>query len=346
MAVLEGGIGPQENVSNRTRYMQTAYAPPVAYLDYDAANKTFSDAQCADYASVTASTVAWSAAEAEKPVWYVVSGDVTIDDRITVTGDVRLILRDGAKLTASKGIAVNEGNSLTIYAQSAGDGAGQLIAGSSDTIAVGNAGIGGGSGESGGAITINGGTVEATGGANAAGIGGGNSGGGGTITINGGTVTANGGSGGAGIGGGNSGGGGTITINGGTVTATGGQGGAGIGGGNSGGGGAITISGGNVTATNEGDGDNRGSGIGPGKTGTNGTITLTWRDDSRDNISITSLSYVGDVTLGNQFKNKETGTEVVQSDFASLQNATVVALVHEHMWTYAGSVTELLKFKR
>ncbi|MFI3227252.1 MAG: hypothetical protein R3Y09_07570, partial [Clostridia bacterium] len=47
--------------------------------------------------------------------WYEVTGQVTISSRITVTGDVHLILADGATLTASAGITVNEGNSLTIY---------------------------------------------------------------------------------------------------------------------------------------------------------------------------------------------------------------------------------------
>lgn len=47
--------------------------------------------------------------------WYVVYGDVTISERIEVTGDdptmcyVSLILADGCTLTASKGIGVEEG---------------------------------------------------------------------------------------------------------------------------------------------------------------------------------------------------------------------------------------------
>ena len=44
---------------------------------------------------------------------------VTINvGRVTVSGDVHLILADGCKLTAGTGIEVNSGNSLTIYAQS------------------------------------------------------------------------------------------------------------------------------------------------------------------------------------------------------------------------------------
>ena len=50
-----------------------------------------------------------------RTLWYVVSEDTTIEDRINVTGDVHLILCDGATLTAKHGIRVVEGNSLTIY---------------------------------------------------------------------------------------------------------------------------------------------------------------------------------------------------------------------------------------
>ena len=41
---------------------------------------------------------------------------VTIGNLVTVTGDVRLILIDGANLTASAGINVTGDNKLTIYA--------------------------------------------------------------------------------------------------------------------------------------------------------------------------------------------------------------------------------------
>ena len=49
--------------------------------------------------------------------WYVVNDDVTIDQLVTVTGDVHLILKDGYTLTASQGINVTDTNSLTIYGQ-------------------------------------------------------------------------------------------------------------------------------------------------------------------------------------------------------------------------------------
>ena len=61
--------------------------------------------------------------------WYVVpERGVTIGTRITVNGDVKLILRDNATLTASQGITVVGNNKLTIYAQSKGSSMGALIA--------------------------------------------------------------------------------------------------------------------------------------------------------------------------------------------------------------------------
>lgn len=164
-----------------------------------------------------------------------VTGNVTIGaegtQRVTITGDVHLILANGCTLTVNGGISVTKGNSLTIYAQSTGDGMGKLVAKSTDYAGIG----------AGGNITINGGTVTSTGGGFGAGIGGGYKGAGGNITISGGTVKATGGEDGAGIGGGRGSEGGSITISGGTVTATGGKdGGAGIGGGKNGESGTFT----------------------------------------------------------------------------------------------------------
>ncbi len=183
---------------------------------------------------------------------YVVNSDVTVSGRITVIGDVHLILADGCTLTAKHGIHVTGENYLTLYGQQKGTGT--LKA---STYESNNAAIGGNNGQSGGYITINGGTVIASGGAWSAAIGGGMYGSGGNITINGGTVTANSGMRGAAIGGGDGRDGGTITINGGIVTVNGITSGAGIGGGASGDGGAITINGGTVVvkASDIGGGD-------------------------------------------------------------------------------------------
>ena len=104
--------------------------------------------------------------------WYVVNSTLTLEQPITVSGTVNLILADGCTLAASQGSVVAVGNSLTIYAQS--DGTGTLIATGRDSAGIGGAvgsdyGVDGGSS---GAITIHGGNITATSGWSA-GIGGG-----------------------------------------------------------------------------------------------------------------------------------------------------------------------------
>ena len=227
----------------------------VSYLDKNGSKQT------ADNVTVVESSMtAWNGG------WYVVNSAVTIGSRVTVSGEVHLILADNASLTANGGINVAENNSFTVYAQSVGEKMGTLTATGED-----GAGIGGGeSSENAGTITINGGSVAATGGYGAAGIGGGYNGGGGTVTISGGNVTATGGFEAAGIGSGVEGSGGNITINDGNVTATGSENGAGIGSGGSGSYDNITIHGGSVTAT----GGFEAAGIGDGYRGSGGTITI------------------------------------------------------------------------
>ena len=219
----------------------------VSYID---ANGT--PAERDGVTAVTTETTGWTEG------WYVVNSNVTIETRITVTGDVHLILADGCTLNAAKGIYVGSGNSLTIYGQS--EGTGKLTA---QAYQVGeSAGIGGNTENDAahGNITINGGVVEATS-YGGAGIGSGSGSGtsakpNGTITINGGNVTAIANvSDGAGIGGGffNNITGGNIKITGGTVVANGAANAAGIGTGyndqRTTNGRSITISGGKVTAT-------------------------------------------------------------------------------------------------
>ena len=218
------------------------------------------------YTTITSNTIQWNNG------WYVAQGEVTIgtDDnpqRVTVTGDVHLILTDGCTLTVNGGIQVEKGNSLTIYGQSEQTGTmGRLIASiTEEDASIYHAVIGGNGsdtgGNEGGAVTIHGGFVSATatvidfsqsdpdtsqgnnngsfaGDSYGAAIGGGGSetgtgGDGGTITICGGTVEAQSVA-GAGIGGGNRGLGPSDSI---PTKGTGGSGGN------------ITISGGSVTAT-------------------------------------------------------------------------------------------------
>ena len=227
----------------------------VSYLACDENGQNWTTETCTDFTEVTAGDTDWADG------WYYAGGSVTLSDRVVVTGNVRLILGDGFTLTASKGIQVSEGNSLTIYGQSEGDGKGRVIANS--YTGMGNAAIGGNKNGKSGAITISGGIVTATSEGNGAGIGGGDGGAGGTITISGGTVTATGGY-GAGIGGGGSGAGGTIEISGGMVKATADAGaGIGSGGGTNGKDGKITITGGEIEAISNG----MGAGIGSGQNG-------------------------------------------------------------------------------
>ena len=113
--------------------------------------------------------------------WYYVNDNVWIDNRITVNGTVNIILGDGCTLEVQKGIEVPEGKTLNIYAQSAGDGRGSLVAfvGEGGEYHQGcDAAIGGDGGDDGyndgmkaGNINIYGGNIEAHGN-----IGGGNGG--------------------------------------------------------------------------------------------------------------------------------------------------------------------------
>ncbi|WP_369283325.1 S-layer homology domain-containing protein [Oscillibacter sp. GMB15532] len=189
----------------------------VSYLD------EAEQPQTAEATPVTSSTASLGSIDTES--WYYVENQVIISGSLTVLGDVHLILSDSSIIEV-EGVTVNEGNSLTIYANSTDENEmGILISNAANEAA----GIGGSNSKCGN-ITINGGNISASGGGNGAGIG--SSGPhdqGGDITINGGIVQARGGQYAPGIGGRYS--GGTITVNGGTVTATGGTGNAtGVGG--------------------------------------------------------------------------------------------------------------------
>ena len=156
----------------------------VNYIDENGAPQT---AYCA---MVTADT-----ATLTNGGWYAVNANVARGS-IAVEGSAYLVLVDDKTLTVQgaeyyPGIAVTEGNSLTIYGQVGNTGTLNATGGNN------GAGIGGGASSaisvdhSAGAITINGGTVIANGGSYSAGIGGGNAGNGGYVTVNGGSVTAN-----------------------------------------------------------------------------------------------------------------------------------------------------------
>lgn len=86
-------------------------ASEVSYVDADGNLSTVSD-----YTTVKSSTTTWNAG------WYVVTGNVTISQRVTVNGDVKLILTDGCHLTVNGGIQVSSGNSFAVYAQTLATG--------------------------------------------------------------------------------------------------------------------------------------------------------------------------------------------------------------------------------
>lgn len=107
----------------------------VSYID---PTKNPTEQTCSSATVVTANDTKWG--DDGNNGWYVVNRDVAISGRIEVSGNVHLILADECSLTASQGINVAESNSLTIYAQSVGEGMGALTANGASQ----SAGIGGG----------------------------------------------------------------------------------------------------------------------------------------------------------------------------------------------------------
>lgn len=264
----------------------------VTYLNLNGEEKT-----------VTATRIVGDETDLESG-WYAVVDSVTNNNRISnngkVHGGVNLILCDGATFTNPEGMSVNGARSLTVWGQSAGTGTWNITKPPTSCAGI------GGCGDVFGNITINGGVINVTGAENAAGIGAGEFApdSRGVITINGGTVNAKGGHNGAGIGGGNSNNSyaGRVVINGGNVTATGNSRGAGIGSGHQSYADVI-ISGGIVKAV---EGNFASVGIG----GSGSTVTLTYTDD----VSITSASYGGTVTLEKPFTD---GTNVFEAGVIS-----------------------------
>ena len=248
---------------NTYRYCTVTASGATPYIDVDGTEKAV---RCK---VIAPDTYGYVTLDEE---WYCIEGELAVTRGITVSGDVKIILVDGASLTVTQssfskaGITVAAGNSLTIYGQSGQNGVLNI------TGYTNGAGIGGNNNTACGTITINGGVVTAQGGESGAGIGGGNTGAGGTVVVNRGTVTVTGGSGGAGIGGGYNGAGGTLTINGGTVTATGGEFASAVGGAVSGNGGTVTVNGGTLIANGGASG---GTAIGKGMAGSdNGSLTV------------------------------------------------------------------------
>ncbi|WP_416242108.1 hypothetical protein, partial [Candidatus Collinsella stercoripullorum] len=274
----------------------------VSYLDEDGVEQTK-----ADCLSVSADDLQWTSG------WYALDSNVSISRRrIVVDGDVRLILTDGNALNVNGGIEVSEGNSLTIYAQSADEATmGSLTATTRRSGFADCAAIGGGTAED----TADAGTIKICGGAitadnaggysRAAGIGGGfynpdglndkaEAGKGGTVIVTGGVVTALGGWNAAGIGGGQQNDGGSLAVTGGVVNATGGKSfGAAIGGGLRGDGGTVLITGGVVTATTVygSDSVSDAAAIGGGADGNGADVTIAGG-------TVTASTYDGRCAIG------------------------------------------------
>ena len=92
-------------------------APVTVYADTEQTSYYDRDAKEVKKVSaevITADMTTWDGATSK---WYVVKGKVEINTRVTVTGDVHLILADGAQLKAGRGIDVSAENALTIYGQ-------------------------------------------------------------------------------------------------------------------------------------------------------------------------------------------------------------------------------------
>ena len=145
----------QQSVSNLTDTdggTVTLYAKwGIPYIDADGYTRT-----CNNFTVLTSETDICHLSAG----WYVVTEDVSYNSNLyCLTGDIHLILCDGAKMTVNcntfnDAIQIQTG-SLTIYAQSTGNNMGQLVA---TANTYGNNGI-----TADGSITICGGNITATG---------------------------------------------------------------------------------------------------------------------------------------------------------------------------------------
>lgn len=152
LATVQSSQGSLQECEGSPSLGLLAKAPvSVAYLDSEGATQI-----CPQATEVAASDTQWADG------WYVVSGNVAIEHRVHVSGDVHLILADKSQLSIKGGIGVNEGDAFTIYAQTAN----MAQAGMLDITEVPacNAGIGGGDNHSPGSIAIHGGSISTVGG--------------------------------------------------------------------------------------------------------------------------------------------------------------------------------------
>lgn len=173
----------------------TPQAPGVKYYVYNADGTKTEAVTPSDAITWTGTIAAGDVAAGT----YIVEGNVTCDGKLTLKGQVNLILKDGAKLTVSDGINHFSGGSLTIYGQSDDEATmGQLVVNSSlEGIYVNNLTIHGGKITASGfsyyeaihsyaAMTVYAGIVDATSPDGSAILIGGN----GPLTVHGGKITA------------------------------------------------------------------------------------------------------------------------------------------------------------
>ena len=280
--INEGTIKPENRVTGSGQIVTTQHHVPY----YDPLDKTVKYTPD-DKPVNSLHQISQSIGTVGEETWYIMVGGrgnswVLNRNRVEVRGDVNLIFADGCHMNITQGIEVADGNSLTIWQQSADTGeAGKLSVGQGDGLyqIPDNAAAIGGNWKKSGPITINGGKLRIHSKYYGAAIGGGRDSSAGPITVNGGDIDANARGSGACIGGGSGGGMTKVTVNGGRVYTerTHGEG-ACIGGGNAGGGGEIVINGGHVTALGQstaGGITRERSAIGGGRGGSGCKFTMT-----------------------------------------------------------------------
>ena len=204
----------------------TGAQDPVKYLILDEDGES-TPGTCTEYTLIDGENMPteWTSG------FYVVDGEVTYGTEdepaaVSVSGGVSLILTDRCTLTVYGGIQLkNNGDSLTVYAQSEGSGTGKLVSLGTNQYYPGIGGEKSDSFQHSVTVNIHGGDICAEGGTDAPGIGSEYC----TVNIYGGNVTAQGGLRGVGIGGDINGGAGYISVYGGTVRVTGGKNARGIG---------------------------------------------------------------------------------------------------------------------
>lgn len=226
-----------------------AEGDPVSYIErtWDGTKIVETEKAADAYTPVDSGTTAFTDGGT-----YVVTGKVSVTSRIECGKDVKLIICDGATLTAAGGIHVPDAGSIAIFG-------GFEDSGKLNAYCSSDSGIGGNRSEIGGSITVNGGRLETSSDLSGCIQG--------TVTVNGGEISAD-ANGGAGIGGADKGSCGDITINGGYIIAES-YSGAGIGSGDKGKCGAVTINGGRLVASSS-----YGAGIGSGVAGSCGTVSI------------------------------------------------------------------------